>query len=404
MAFEFPPGRDTMVPAGRSIALLQRIARILAVAAVLGALAASLLALGAAHYWLADLAVHFRLQYAVLGALALLFHGWRRHWPLAAAAGLVIAINAPPVIAQFLPEENGALRTALAAAPVTPTPRTTLAAASATPTPRTMLAAAPAAPTPRTTLAAASVTPMLLPGPQRLAPRASVAAAPPAVAMRLAAVNVFFFNEAHDQMIAWVRRARPEVVVFIEASPAWQQALRVLDADYPHRTAVTDGPRDGLLVLSRWPLRDPRLAPDRRDILFVTVDKQGHALRLAAVHASWPLLPRHQLLRAADFAAVAAEARAAARAGLPYAALGDYNVSPFSPHFTRLLEAGNLRSASASRGWQPTWPTFLPLLGIQIDYALVTPDVRVTGFERGAGTGSDHRPIVVDVTIPAAAG
>ena len=374
MAFEFPPGRDTMVPAGRSIALLQRIARILAIAAVLGALAASLLALGAAHYWLADLAVHFRLQYAVIGGLALLFHGWRRHWSLAAAAGLVIAINAPPVITQLLPEENGALRTAVAA------------------------------PTPHTALAAASVTPTLLPGSQRLALRALVAAAPPAVPLRLAAVNVFFFNEAHDQMIAWVRRARPEVVVFIEASPPWQQALRTLDADYPHRAAITDGPRDGLLVLSHWPLRDPRLAPDRRDILFVTVDKQGHALRLAAVHASWPLLPRHQLLRAADFAAVAAEARAAARAGLPYAALGDYNVSPFSPHFTRLLEAGNLRSASASRGWQPTWPTFLPLLGIQIDYALVTPDVSVTGFERGAGTGSDHRPIVVDVTIPAAAG
>ena len=387
MAVEFPPGRDTMVPAGRSIALLQRIARILAVAAVLGALAASLLALGAAHYWLADLAVHFRLQYAVLGALALLFHGWRRHWPLAAAAGLVIAINASPVITQLLLEENGALRTAVAA-----------------PTPRTALAAASAVPTSRTAVTAASVTPTLLPGPQRLAPRASVAAAPPAVPLRLAAVNVFFFNEAHDRMIAWVRRARPEVVVFIEASPPWQQALRTLDADYPHRAAITDGPRDGLLVLSHWPLRDPRLAPDRRDILFVTVDKQGHALRLAAVHASWPLLPRHQLLRAADFAAVAAEARAAARAGLPYAALGDYNVSPFSPHFTRLLEAGNLRSASASRGWQPTWPTFLPLLGIQIDYALVTPDVSVTGFERGAGTGSDHRPIVVDVTIPAAAG
>ncbi|MCP5329068.1 MAG: endonuclease/exonuclease/phosphatase family protein [Sinobacteraceae bacterium] len=358
----------------------QRIAGLVVATVVLGSLLASLLSLAARHYWLADLAVHFRLQYAVVGGLALLYYGWgRRGLPLM-AAGLVVALNAPAVFEQLMPGAGmgaGAERS-------WPT------AVAATPAARASTAVVPA-PSARV----ADPRPLVVP-----ASRAASSAAP----LRLAALNLFFANQAHDQAIAWVRRARPEVAVFVEASPAWQLALQALEVDYPHRLAIANGPRDGLLVLSRWPLRDPQLVPGRRDLLFVTVDKPGHPLRLAAVHASWPLLPRHQAQRAADFAAIAAEARAAARAGLPYAALGDYNISPFSPHFAQLLEAGGLRSASAGRGWQPTWPTFLPPLGIQIDHALVTPDLQVTRFERGAGTGSDHRPIVVDLMMPAPAG
>jgi hypothetical protein len=50
--------------------------------------------------------------------------------------------------------------------------------------------------------------------------------------------------------------------------------------------------------------------------------------------------------------------------------MGDLNVSPFSPHFQALLSGGNLKSAAQGFGWQPTWPTFLPPAGIQIDHAL----------------------------------
>lgn len=386
MAFQHLSARggSSAPVAGRSRTMPQRIAGLVVATAVLGALLASLLSLAARHYWLADLAVHFRLQYVVVGGLALLYYGWGRRGLPALAAGLVVVLNAPAVFEQLMPGVGAGASGGAGAERSWPT-----AVAATPPAARASTAVVPAP--------SARVADSGLPEPLSRA-------AGPAAPLRLAALNLFFVNRAHDQAIAWVRRARPEVAVFVEASPAWQQALQALEVDYPHRLSIANGPRDGLLVLSRWPLRDPRLVPGRRDLLFVTVDKPGHPLRLAAVHASWPLLPRHQAQRAADFAAIAAEARAAARAGLPYAALGDYNISPFSPHFAQLLEAGGLRSASAGRGWQPTWPTFLPPLGIQIDHALVTPDLQVTRFERGAGTGSDHRPIVVDLMVPASPG
>jgi endonuclease/exonuclease/phosphatase (EEP) superfamily protein YafD len=66
-----------------------------------------------------------------------------------------------------------------------------------------------------------------------------------------------------------------------------------------------------------------------------------------------------------------------------------------------MLADGRLHDAAAGRGWQATWPTFLPPLGIRIDHALVSGGIRVNSFQRGRLQGSDHRPIVVDLLLPA---
>jgi endonuclease/exonuclease/phosphatase family metal-dependent hydrolase len=64
-----------------------------------------------------------------------------------------------------------------------------------------------------------------------------------------------------------------------------------------------------------------------------------------------------------------------------------------------LLTDGRLRSAADGFGWQPTWPSFLLPAGIQIDHALVNSAATVRSFRRGAGMGSDHRPVIVDVVL-----
>jgi endonuclease/exonuclease/phosphatase family metal-dependent hydrolase len=109
--------------------------------------------------------------------------------------------------------------------------------------------------------------------------------------------------------------------------------------------------------------------------------------------------PAEARQRARDLATLAAEA--ARRGPLPFMGLGDLNISPFSPHYETLLRDGGLRNAAAGRGWLPTWPAMFPPLGIQIDHALVSPEVQVQGFTRGPSNGSDHRPIVIDAIIPA---
>ncbi len=340
---------------------------------VLGTGAASLLSLWAAESWLADLAVHFRVQYLAIGLLAAPWFAWRRHWPLAATAAVVVALNVAPVVTAF-------------SLPAAASPAETVAEDAA--------AIADQAP-------AAVVTPGIATAPV-VATAPGHIAAPAAVPLRIASANVLFLNHDHAAVIAWARATQPEVLLFLEATAEWRGALAPLAADYPHRRYVTDRSHHGLLLLSRWPISDvltrPTAEQDLRPVLFTTITKQGVPLRLAALHATWPLRPRDARQRARDLATLAAEA--ARRGSLPFMGLGDLNISPFSPHFQALLRDSGLRSAAAGRGWQPTWPTIFPPLGIQIDHALVSPEVQVRAFRRGTANGSDHRPIVIDVIIP----
>lgn len=69
----------------------------LALAAV-GVIAASLLPYGARHWWVFDVATHFRLQYVVAAALLIAVLGFRRRWLWCAALAASLAISAQPLL------------------------------------------------------------------------------------------------------------------------------------------------------------------------------------------------------------------------------------------------------------------------------------------------------------------
>ncbi|MFO1456218.1 MAG: endonuclease/exonuclease/phosphatase family protein [Steroidobacteraceae bacterium] len=304
---------------------------------VLGSAFASVLALFAASAWLADLAVHFRVQYLATGGLALGVLAIRRSLALTVAALATIALNAGPVAGL------------LTAAPLPSTP------------------------------------------------------AAVGVPLTIASSNVFFLNHDHAATVAWARRARPDVLLFIEVTAEWRRGLAPLETDYPYFQYVTDQHHDGLLLFSRWPLTDvvtraDDAGPEPCPVIFATLTRDGRPLRLAAIHSAWPMRPTDARQRNQDLAVLAA---AAARRGpLPFIGIGDLNISPFSPHFQDLLREGGLRNAATGFGWLPTWPAPAPFLGIQIDHALVSPEVEVRRFERGPSNGSDHLAIMLSVSIP----
>jgi hypothetical protein len=248
---------------------LRRLLRLLLASLVLGACAASVLALWAAEAWLADLAVHFRVQYLAIGLLAAPWLAWRRRWPLAAAAIASVALNVAPVVAAFSLPAAAVPAETIAESPL----RTAATAAVGQGT-------APAAPAE----GSAAPRPGHRSGPQHAA-----------VPLRIASANLLFLNRAHAAVIAWARATDPEVLLFLEATAEWRDALAPLAAEYPHRRYVTDRGHHGLLLLSRWPISDVVTRPDAqqalRPVLFTTVTKQGVPLRLAAMHATWPLRP-----------------------------------------------------------------------------------------------------------------
>ena len=316
-----------------------------AVCAVVLTLAATSLAAAARWSWLGDLAVHFRLQYAGVALLALIGLAWARSWVWAGAALLALVIN-------------GA-------------------------------AAGPAL------------------GSRWLAPDVAVAIEPaPASSLRACAINVLYSNTHYERVASFLHTARPDVAVLVEITPVWRAALTGLGSEFPNQyyaagslSRAGSSAQRGVLLLSRWPIERVatwKLGPHTEPAVIATLNVRGRALQLIGVHAAWPLGSGIQAERNRQLGELATIARSTPP---PLVVLGDLNVTPFSPYFEALLSSTGLRSAAQGEGWQPTWPTFLPPAGIQIDHALVSAGLPVLRFRRGPGVGSDHRPILVDLAF-----
>jgi endonuclease/exonuclease/phosphatase (EEP) superfamily protein YafD len=305
----------------------------------------TLLAFTAPWFWLGDLFVHFRLQYAVATALAAFYWFARRHLRLAAVAVALVLVNG-----------------ALFAMALTPNPSTTLIARAQ----------------------ASTVPPALAP-----------------LALRVAAANVFFGNQSPAAIIDWVRAEQPDIVSLEEVTPSFLVALEALALEYPHRLTSGGSGRFTTALFSRYPFEESRLIgiAENRDREIATAVRIGERrVRIVAVHATWPFGGAYSAVRNREIAALRDYTLQHAE---PVILLGDFNITPLSPHFrSALLEDAGLRSAAAGFGWQPTWPSFLPLAGIQIDHILVTQGVAVRNFRRGPRVGSDHWPIAADLSVP----
>lgn len=309
-------------------------------AAVVSAVNCALLA---RYWWVADLAVHFRIQYAItaLAGSAVLAAFGRPLWALVALA--VCTVNALTVWADL----------------------------------------------------------------KRCAAAADAGTArAPRLAFRVAALNVFYRNPDPARALAWLRAAQPDAAILLEITPRWRTALADLSKEFPHQHyAVASlqrvgGPVErGALLLSRWPIEHAEtvaLGAHTEPAIAATLTVSEHSVRVIGVHTCWPLGRAVSAERNQQLLQLAGLARATS---VPLVVAGDLNISPFSPHYQSLIATSGLRSAARSTPWQPTWPTFLPPGGIHIDHVLVSGLISVRRFRRGPAIGSDHLPVLADLTI-----
>jgi endonuclease/exonuclease/phosphatase (EEP) superfamily protein YafD len=302
-------------------------------------LAATSCAAGARYFWLFDLAVHFRVQYAAMGLFGFIVLLVAR-----APAWALLALGVAAVNAMY------------------------------------------AAPT-------------LVTHPVSLPRVAGEAATGDPVRLRVASINVLYANDEYSRVAEFVRRERPDAVAMLEMTAKWRQALAGLDKIYPHRYQTTGVGGRGMTFWTRLPMKNVSVLPigvRQEPAIQATLEVQGREIRVFAVHTTWPLAPASADRRNQQLLELAERARAVTE---PLVVIGDLNITPFSPHFQQLLVDGKLRSAAEGFGWEASWPSFFPPAGIQIDHALVNSRVSVEHFTRGAATGSDHLPIVADLVL-----
>ena len=78
--------------------------------------------------------------------------------------------------------------------------------------------------------------------------------------------------------------------------------------------------------------------------------------------------------------------------------MGDFNATPWSPTFRRLLHDGGLFDSLAGFGLQVSWPESNVALRIPIDHAVLGPALAATDRGTGPSFASQHRSLHVTVT------
>jgi endonuclease/exonuclease/phosphatase (EEP) superfamily protein YafD len=221
--------------------------------------------------------------------------------------------------------------------------------------------------------------------------------------LRLVSANVLDSNPAPGRVLDFVRRSGADLVVLVDAkSERWRGVLAALGDLYPHR--APDAWRQGapVILFSRRPVPAEAVvhpaAGANRPYVVARVAAAGAPPLVVGVHPTSPKPTEPEDSRERNHQLGHLGATVEGVAG-PVIVAGDFNTTPWSPHFRDLLAGTGLRDAGTGRGWLPTWPVRLGPAGIPIDHVLVRGEVAVTSLRRGPDIGSDHYPLIADLRV-----
>ena len=283
-----------------------------------------------------ELASHFRLQYSLLSLCCLLIFAGLQLWLWALAASFCLFINAIVVLPWLTSRK---------------------------------------------------------PAPPRLAPQRN---------LRIIQANVLYENRRYTPFKRLVEEEKPDIIIGQEITAEWLSEMEYLSETHPHAQTVLRPRGGGIALFSRFPLLECEVLPlgiDSRPGIRARLKIDGTTISLFTFHPHAPLRRGHFRQRNQQLAAAADQIKTLPA---PLIIIGDLNTTMWSPYFNQLFEARPLVNARQGFGILPTWPLWLlfPFLMLPIDHCFVSPDIAILHTRVGRRTGSDHLPLIVDLSIP----
>jgi len=224
---------------------------------------------------------------------------------------------------------------------------------------------------------------------------------PTAPQLSLMQFNMFYMNFGHDRFFQAVLAHKPDVLALEEVELHWVEALKdnaAIQKRYPYQYFVEDSE---LAVLSRYPLAQSRalqtISYFRSDkVLLTQIKAPSGVWTLAVIHPNHPTngfaawKQRMQVRYLVSAMPAFAQRR--------FLMAGDFNATPWTYQYQRLVRHLHLKNTRQGYGLQPSWPAPNPAwLMIPIDHVLTSGDVQTTSFAVGPDLGSDHLPVWVGV-------
>lgn len=219
--------------------------------------------------------------------------------------------------------------------------------------------------------------------------------------LRILQANILTSNTNATALLALVARECPDVIVLQEPNARWLNALSELTNSYPVFAALPREDNFGAAIYCTsnalsaeiFLLSDPERAPSS----LARIAVGNKILTVVGTHtlapcndAMWRGRNRFML----EFANTLRGIRG------PLVVTGDFNNTPWSPHFRDFINDSGLLDSAQGCWLQPTWPTcFIPLARIPLDHCLHSTDALILDRRTGPDIGSDHLPLIIDIAF-----
>ena len=210
--------------------------------------------------------------------------------------------------------------------------------------------------------------------------------------------NVLTSNTQYHLLLQQIRQHQPDLILTLESDAHWEQALSVLEDDYPYRVAVPLDNLYGMHLYSRLALEDIEvkfiLSDEIPSIHATVILRSGQPVQLYCLHPKppSPTEAKDSTLRDAELLIVGDQIKDLDESCI---VMGDLNDVAWS-RTTRLFQRiSGLLDPRVGRHFVNTFHADYPLLRWSLDHVFHSTDFALVQMQRLAHIGSDHFPVYV---------
>ncbi|MCA9136448.1 MAG: endonuclease/exonuclease/phosphatase family protein [Planctomycetales bacterium] len=215
--------------------------------------------------------------------------------------------------------------------------------------------------------------------------------------IRVMSMNVLTSNRSFESIANEIRQVDPDLIAVIEMSSELREYMERHFVDhFPYSvTHAEDFGNFGIGIFSKFPLSETDVFRLNEDIQSIEVRCNGR--RIIATHPIPPMGDRLFRSRNEHLQLLAKRTQQSLTESpqIPVIVMGDFNLTPWSPHFLDFESTSGLRRAKQGVGLTPTWyarGASFPM-GLVIDHMFVSGVLQIDEYHVGEDIGSDHRSV-----------
>ena len=218
--------------------------------------------------------------------------------------------------------------------------------------------------------------------------------------VRLISVNVLQGNKRLDLLEQFIRTSDADVLVFQEVTFKTANLLAKLKTIYPGQFMHPMKNSKGCALLTRLPLISARWerTPGLEAVGAIVAEIESTTGRFAVldIHSHKPTNEKDAASQGTYFQWIGAKVQETQQRGLPTVVAGDFNSTLWARALQDFTAKTQLSNVNQGILFDATWSRWLPQR-LMIDHVFLTPEWSLVGREVGPATGSDHRPLIVDL-------